>query len=66
MTIDTAVPSSGAIPLSMNQGRPIVIEEPNSHAARELRAFTRRFVGPGATENAPEPRSGFLRRKRDR
>jgi pilus assembly protein CpaE len=66
MKIDTAVPSSRAIPFSMNQGRPIVIEEPNSHAARALTAFTRRFVDVGATETAPEPRSGFLRRKKDR
>jgi pilus assembly protein CpaE len=66
MKIDTAVPSSRAIPFSMNQGRPIVIEEPGSQAARELTALTRRFVGPEATETAPEPRTGFLRRKRDR
>ncbi len=66
MKIDTAVPSSRAIPFSMNQGRPIVIEEPNSHAARALTAFTRRFVDVGATETAPEPRTGFLRRKKDR
>lgn len=66
MKIDTAVPSSRAIPFSMNQGRPIVLEEPNSHAARALTTFTQRFVDPGATEPAPEPRSGFLRRKRDR
>ena len=66
MKIDTAVPSSRAIPFSMNQGRPIVIEEPNSQAARELTSFTHRFVDAGATQTAPEPRSGFLRRKRDR
>ena len=66
MKIDTAVPSSRAIPFSMNQGRPIVIEEPNSQAARELTSFTHRFVDSGAKHTAPEPRSGFLRRKRDR
>lgn len=66
MKIDTAVPSSRAIPFSMNQGRPIVIEEPNSPAARELTSFTQRFVDTAATQTAPEPRSGFLRRKRDR
>jgi pilus assembly protein CpaE len=66
MKIDTAIPSSRAIPFSMNQGRPIVIEEPNSQAARELTSFTHRFVDSGAKHAAPEPRSGFLRRKRDR
>jgi pilus assembly protein CpaE len=66
MKIDSAVPSSRAIPFSMNQGRPIVIEEPNSEAARELTTLTHRFVDRGAHKTAPEPRSGFLRRKRDR
>jgi pilus assembly protein CpaE len=66
LRIDSAVPSSRAIPFSMNQGRPIVIEEPKSQAARELTAFTRRFVDPGTTEIEPEPRSGRRRRRRER
>jgi pilus assembly protein CpaE len=66
MKIDTAVPSARAIPFSMNQGRPIVVEEPSSHAARALTTLTHRFVDPGAAEAAPEPRSGFLRRRKDR
>ena len=66
MKIDTAVPSSRAIPFSMNQGSPIVIEDPKSQAARELTTFTHRFVDADATEAAPEPRSGFLRRRKDR
>jgi len=66
MRIDTAVPSSRAIPFSMNQGSPIVIEDPKSQAARELTTFTHRFVDADATEAAPEPRSGFLRRRKDR
>ena len=52
MKIDTAVPSSRAIPFSMNQGRPIVIEEPNSH------------VGPRA-DDVHAPVRG-RRRDRDR
>jgi pilus assembly protein CpaE len=66
MRIDAAVPSSRAIPFSMNQGRPIVIEEPASPVARELTTLTHRFVDPAADGSAPAPRSGFLRRKRDR
>jgi pilus assembly protein CpaE len=65
-TIDTAVPSTRAIPFSMNQGRPIVIEEPGSPAARALTALTQRFVDPATTAAGLESRSGFLRRKRDR
>ena len=66
MRIDSAVPSSRAIPFSMNQGRPIVLEEPGSQAARELAALTRRFLDPGVTDTSPEPRSGLFRRRRDR
>ena len=66
MRIDSAVPSSRAIPFSMNQGRPMVLEEPGSHAARELAALTRRFLDPDATDTAPAPRSGLFRRRRDR
>jgi pilus assembly protein CpaE len=66
MKIDGAVPSSRAIPFSMNQGRPIVIEEPGSHAARELTAFAQRFVHQPTSETTPEPRPGFLRRKKQR
>jgi hypothetical protein len=50
----------------MNQGRPIVVEDPKSQAARELTTFTQRFVDHGSSETGPEARSGFLRRRRDR
>jgi len=66
MSIDSAVPSSRAIPFSMNQGHPIVLAEPGSPAARELATFTHRFVDAAAPDTEPEPRSGFLRRKRAR
>ncbi|HKA85299.1 MAG TPA: hypothetical protein VKD21_15615, partial [Acidimicrobiales bacterium] len=66
MKIESAVPSSRAIPFTMNQGRPIVIEDPKSQAARELTTFTHRFVDAGPAHAAPESRSGFLRRRRDR
>jgi pilus assembly protein CpaE len=66
MRIDSAIPSSRAIPFSMNQGRPIVLEEPGSPAARELAALTHRFLDPAAVERAPAARVGFLRRRRAR
>ena len=66
MPVDGAVPSSRAIPFSMNQGRPIVIEDPHSPPARELAAFARRFVEPDPAETAPEPRPGLLRRRKAR
>ena len=45
MTTDAAVPSSRAVPLSMNQGRPIVIDSPSSPAARELLRLAARIEG---------------------
>jgi pilus assembly protein CpaE len=45
MTINAAVPSSRAIPLSMNQGRPIVIDTPSSPVARELVRLADRIAG---------------------
>jgi pilus assembly protein CpaE len=45
MPINAAVPSSRAVPLSMNQGRPIVIDTPSSPVARELLKLADRIVG---------------------
>ena len=45
MPTDAAVPSSRAVPLSMNQGRPIVIDSPSSPAARELVKLADRIEG---------------------
>ena len=45
METDAAVPSSRAVPLSMNQGRPIVIDSPSSPVARELVKLADRIAG---------------------
>ena len=45
METDAAVPSSRAVPLSMNQGRPIVIDSPSSPVARELVKVADRIAG---------------------
>jgi pilus assembly protein CpaE len=66
MKIDAAVPSSRAVPFSMNRGTPIVIEEPNSSVARELEKFTRRFVASSEEAGVTEPKPGFLRRRKTR
>jgi pilus assembly protein CpaE len=66
MKIVAAVASSRAIPLSMNQGLPVVLEEPNSNVARELVRLAQRFAPAGAEGDHPEPKPGFLRRRRAR
>lgn len=42
--IDAALPSSRLVPLSMNQGRILVLDEPDSPVARELLMFASRFT----------------------
>ncbi|MFP3902106.1 MAG: CpaE family protein [Acidimicrobiia bacterium] len=51
ITVDAAVPSSRTVPLSMNQGRPLVLDDPASAVARELTNLALRFV-PG--DHAPD------------
>ncbi len=45
MTAHTAVPSSRAVPLSMNQGKPVVLDAPSSSAARALTGLAGRITG---------------------
>jgi pilus assembly protein CpaE len=43
MPVDAAVPSSRAVPLSLNAGTPIVLQDPRSPAARALQHLAARF-----------------------
>lgn len=63
MTVDAAVPSSRLIPLSMNQGRPISIDDPAGAVASEIRRFAQSLAG--VTEVAEE-RGGLIRRRKRR
>jgi pilus assembly protein CpaE len=59
MTVDVAVPSSRDVPLSMNQGRPLVLDQPDSAISQEIMRFPRGLAG------VPEPdRSRGLFRKK--
>jgi len=40
------IPSEGAVPLSVNRGFPLVVEEPGSPFGRELRAIAKALCGP--------------------
>ena len=53
MEIDAAVPSSRSVPLSMNQGRPLAMDDPSSPAARELVRLAHRFVPEPGRDDAP-------------
>jgi pilus assembly protein CpaE len=44
--VDTLVPSSRLVPMSLNKGRPVVLEEPDSEVAMSIRRLAQRFTGP--------------------
>ena len=43
--VDTMIPSSRLVPTSLNKGRPVVLEEPNSEVATSIRRLAQRFTG---------------------
>jgi MinD-like ATPase involved in chromosome partitioning or flagellar assembly len=43
--VDAMIPSSRLVPTSLNKGRPVVVEEPNSEVAQAIRALAQRFAG---------------------
>jgi pilus assembly protein CpaE len=45
MPVDISVPSSHAVPLSMNQGIPVVESQPRSPVARQMTQLAGRFTG---------------------
>jgi pilus assembly protein CpaE len=74
MDVDASVPSSRTVPLSMNQGSPIVVDDPSSPGARELMKLAARFVsdaaprdeaadGPAGRHARVEPSGNWFRRK---
>jgi len=60
MKLDAALPSSRAIPLSMNQGTVVVMSEPDSPLARQLTGFARQFI-PADSTDALERRNRFFK-----
>jgi pilus assembly protein CpaE len=65
MQTDAAIPSSRSVPLSMNQGRLIAIDEPSSNVAREIGRLTSAIAAAGASDSAePDQKSRFRRKKK--
>ncbi len=53
LTVDATVPTARSIPISINQGSPVVESDPRSPAARSLHQFAQTF-----TSTSPAPASG--------
>lgn len=43
--VDTMIPSSRLVPMSLNKGRPVVLEEPSSEVSASIRQLAKRFAG---------------------
>lgn len=56
MRVDAAIPSSRTIPLAMNQGMPVVENDPRSPVARQLEQLATRFVNLGGGGVEPSRR----------
>jgi pilus assembly protein CpaE len=61
--VDAMLPSSVLVPMSLNKGRPVVLEEPSSDVAVAVRTVAERFVGAARAEEA-EPVDANGRKKR--
>src|ERR671923_138244 len=45
ISVDAMIPSSRLVPTSLNKGRPVVLDEPNSEVAQAARELAVRFAG---------------------
>jgi pilus assembly protein CpaE len=57
ISVDSMIPSSRLVPTSLNKGRPVVLDEPNSEVAHAVRQLAARFTGAvddGGTGLLPE------------
>jgi pilus assembly protein CpaE len=52
--VDTMIPSSRLVPTSLNKGRPVYLEEPNSEVSVSIRRLAERFTGPTIETNGSE------------
>jgi pilus assembly protein CpaE len=61
---DVFVPSDREIPVSVNEGRPVVLANGRSEAARAFHSLAALYVNGDAPASSNGKRNGLLRRKR--
>ena len=54
INVDAMIPSSRLVPTSLNKGRPVVLDEPNSEVAQAVRQLAGRFAGQAEAAAAGE------------
>jgi pilus assembly protein CpaE len=57
--VDTLVPSSRLVPMSLNKGRPVVLEEPDSEVSVSIRRLAQRFAKDTNGSEGPEDEEPF-------
>lgn len=63
--VDTMIPSSRLVPMSLNMGRPVVLEEPGSEVAGSIKRLAMRFTGvTGEAQGEAEPARPKERKRR--
>jgi pilus assembly protein CpaE len=61
-TVDATVPSSRSVPLSVNKGSPILVEEPRGAVAQAIRRMAAQLAGRPTRSGRPRPRRSLLAR----
>jgi pilus assembly protein CpaE len=54
INVDAMIPSSRLVPTSLNKGRPVVLDEPNSEVSQAVRQLAVRFAGQAEAAAAGE------------
>jgi pilus assembly protein CpaE len=50
ISVDAMIPSSRLVPMSLNKGRPVVLDEPTSEVSQSIRTLAHRFAGGATSE----------------
>jgi pilus assembly protein CpaE len=64
INVDAMIPSSRLVPTSLNKGRPVVLDEPNSEVAQAVRQLAVRFAGQAEAAAKGEPDTTDSKKKR--
>jgi pilus assembly protein CpaE len=64
ISVDAMIPSSRLVPTSLNKGRPVVLDEPNSEVAQAVRQLAVRFAGQAETSTTSDGSFEASRKKK--
>ena len=62
--VDTMIPSSRLVPMSLNRGKPVYLEEPNSDVTKSIRELATRLTGVSGKKRDGEEQAADDKKKR--